>query len=159
MRDFQPKQPCVYLLASSPNGILYTGVTSALAQRVSLHKQKLVEGFTKRYGVTHLVYYAMHETMDAAIRRESQIKKWKRTWKVGLRKSKDDSLKPTWMAAFAAMTVVVRRPTNDADIDVLSILSSWPRRRPSTWTSTNRLSMFSLGVGWAVRYFAGRFVE
>ena len=65
-----------------PNGILYAGVTSDLANRVSLHKQKLTDGFTKRYGVTQLVYYEMHETMDAAIRRESQIKKWKRTWKV-----------------------------------------------------------------------------
>jgi putative endonuclease len=100
MRDFQPKQPCVYLLASSPNGILYTGVTSALAQRVSLHKQKLVEGFTKRYGVTHLVYYEMHETMDAAIRRESQIKKWKRTWKVGL----IEQMNPEWRDLFDETT-------------------------------------------------------
>jgi putative endonuclease len=84
MHDYRPKQPCVYLLASDPNGVLYTGVTSDLAQRVSLHKQKLIDGFTKRYGVTRLVYYEMHETMDAAIRRESQIKKWKRTWKVRL---------------------------------------------------------------------------
>jgi len=82
MRDFQPKQPCVYLLASRPNGILYAGVTSALTNRMALHKQKLIEGFTKRYGVTRLVYYEMHKTMDAAILRESQIKKWKRAWKV-----------------------------------------------------------------------------
>ncbi|MGQ0457658.1 MAG: GIY-YIG nuclease family protein [Hyphomicrobium sp.] len=84
MRGFHPKQPCVYLLASAPNGVLYAGVTSNVAQRASLHEQKLVDGFTKRYGVTRLVYYEMHATMDDAIRRESQIKKWKRAWKVRL---------------------------------------------------------------------------
>ncbi len=84
MREFCPKQPCVYLLASAPDGVLYAGVTSALAHRMSLHRQKLIEGFTKRYGVTRLVYYEMHETMDVAIRRETQIKKWKRAWKVRL---------------------------------------------------------------------------
>jgi putative endonuclease len=100
MRDFQPKQPCVYLLASAPNGILYAGVTSDLANRVSLHKQKLTDGFTKRYGVTQLVYYEMHETMDAAIRRESQIKKWKRTWKVRL----IEQMNPEWRDLFDETT-------------------------------------------------------
>jgi len=55
MWDRRPKQPCVYLLASGQNGVLYAGVTSDLAQRVSLHRQKLVEGFTQRYDVTQLV--------------------------------------------------------------------------------------------------------
>jgi putative endonuclease len=100
MQDFQPKQPCVYLLASRPNGVLYAGVTSALAQRVSLHKQKLIEGFTKRYGVTLLVYYEMHDTMDAAIRRESQIKKWKRAWKVRL----IEQMNPEWRDLFDELT-------------------------------------------------------
>ncbi len=77
MREYRPKRPCVYLLASRRDGVLYAGATSDLVKRVSLHKQKLVEGFTQRYGVTQLVYYEMHETMDQAIRRESQIKKWK----------------------------------------------------------------------------------
>jgi putative endonuclease len=96
MREFEPKQPCVYLLASCPNGVLYAGVTSALAQRVSLHKQKLIEGFTKRYGVTLLVYYEMYDTMDTAIRRESQIKKWKRAWKVRL----IEQMNPEWHDLF-----------------------------------------------------------
>jgi putative endonuclease len=100
MQDYRPKQPCVYLLASRPDGVLYAGVTSDLAQRVSLHKQKLVDGFTKRYGVTHLVYYEMHETMDAAIRRESQIKKWKRAWKVRL----IGQMNPEWRDLFDEAT-------------------------------------------------------
>ena len=53
----RPKQPCVYLLASRVNGTLYIGVTSDLAGRMSLHKQKLVDGFTKKYNVHMLVYY------------------------------------------------------------------------------------------------------
>jgi putative endonuclease len=100
MRDFKPKKPSVYLLASGPSGVLYAGVTSALANRVSLHKQKLIEGFTKRYGVTQLVYYEMHETMDAAIRRESQIKKWKRAWKVRL----IEQMNPEWRDLFNVRT-------------------------------------------------------
>ena len=100
MRNERSKQPCVYLLASRPNGVLYAGVTSDLAQRMSLHKQKLVDGFTKRYDVTQLVYYEMHETMDAAIRRESQIKKWKRAWKVRL----IEQMNPQWRNLFDEAT-------------------------------------------------------
>ena len=76
------RQPCVYLLASKRNGTLYTGVTSNLVKRVWEHKQHVVEGFTKKYGVDLLVWYEIHETMESAIRREKAIKNWKRTWKV-----------------------------------------------------------------------------
>ena len=62
------KNPCVYILASRRNGTLYIGVTSDLPQRVALHKQDLIEGFTKKYRVHCLVYYEMHPTMEAAIR-------------------------------------------------------------------------------------------
>ena len=78
------KQPCVYILASRRNGILYIGVTSALVDRMAIHSQDLLDGFTKKYGVHMLVYYEMHETMDAAILRESRMKKWHRAWKVRL---------------------------------------------------------------------------
>ena len=76
------RQPCVYLLASKPNGTLYTGVTSNLVKRVWEHKQHLVEGFTRRYGVDRLVWYEVHESMISAISREKAIKKWTRAWKV-----------------------------------------------------------------------------
>jgi putative endonuclease len=78
------KQPCVYLLASGRNGTLYVGVTSNLLTRVWVHKQGLVDGFTKRYGVHTLVWYEMHESMDLAIQREKAIKEWKRRWKLEL---------------------------------------------------------------------------
>ena len=87
-----PKQPCVYILASKRNGTLYVGVTSDLFLRTGLHKQDLIEGFTKRYGVHRLVYYEMHETMDDAIRREKRLKKWNRAWKIRL----IESMNPEW---------------------------------------------------------------
>ena len=66
---FRMKCPCVYVLASRRNGTLYIGVTSDLPNRVSLHRQDLIEGFTKKYRVHLLVYCEMHPTMEAAIRR------------------------------------------------------------------------------------------
>lgn len=96
MRKWHKKQPAAYVLASRPNGVLYVGVTSDLFDRVGIHKQDLLGGITKRYGVHCLVYYEMHETMDAAIRRESQIKKWKRAWKVRL----IQEMNPDWRDLF-----------------------------------------------------------
>ena len=78
------KQPCVYLLASRRNGTLYVGVTSDLVKRVWEHKEDLADGFTKRYAVHTLVWYELHESMEAAIRREKAIKEWKRRWKLEL---------------------------------------------------------------------------
>jgi putative endonuclease len=57
------RQPAVYILASKPNGTLYIGVTSDLVKRVWEHKNDLVDGFTKRYGVHRLVYYELHDDM------------------------------------------------------------------------------------------------
>ena len=86
------RQPCVYLLASKPNGTLYAGVTSHLVKRVWEHKNHAVEGFTRRYRVSTLVWYEVHETMDAAIRREKAIKNGRRAWKIrGIEK-----MNPEW---------------------------------------------------------------
>lgn len=76
------RQPCVYILASKRNGVLYAGVTSNLLKRVWEHKNKVVQGFTQKYGVHILVWYEMHVTMEAAIQREKAIKNWKRAWKI-----------------------------------------------------------------------------
>lgn len=78
------KQPCVYLLASKRNGTLYVGVTSDLVKRVWEHKSHVVDGFTKQYGVDHLVWYEVHETMESAIQREKALKEWQRAWKLKL---------------------------------------------------------------------------
>lgn len=78
------KQPCVYILASGPNGTLYVGVTSDLAARVWQHRSDLIDGFTKKYRVHDLVYFELHADMPAAIQREKQIKEWRRQWKLRL---------------------------------------------------------------------------
>jgi putative endonuclease len=92
MYDRQEKEPCVYILASERNGVLYVGVTSELSDRVSLHKQGFYEGFTKKHKVHRLVYFECHETMEQAIRREKQMKRWNRAWKVRL----IEHLNPEW---------------------------------------------------------------
>ena len=74
----------MYLLASKPYGTLYVGVTSDLLRRVCEHKSKAVPGFTARYGVDTLVWFEAHDSIEAAIRREKQIKEWKREWKFNL---------------------------------------------------------------------------
>jgi putative endonuclease len=94
------RNPCVYILASRRNGTLYVGVTSDLPQRVTLHKQNLVGGFTKKYHVHQLVYCETHRTMDAAIRREKQIKEWRRLWKIRL----IENMNPEWIDLFDKIT-------------------------------------------------------
>ncbi|HEY9344735.1 MAG TPA: GIY-YIG nuclease family protein [Inquilinus sp.] len=74
----------VYIMASRKDGVLYTGVTSNLPKRVWEHRNKIVPGFTTRYGVGRLVWAERHDDAEAAIRREKQIKKWRRAWKVEL---------------------------------------------------------------------------
>lgn len=86
------KTPCVYMLANKRNGTLYVGVTSNLPQRVWQHKNDLVEGFTRRYGVHALVWYEVHETMEIAIAREKTIKEWQRQWKIDL----IEAMNPEW---------------------------------------------------------------
>jgi putative endonuclease len=86
------KQPAVYILASKRNGTLYLGVTSDLAKRIWEHKNNVLEGFSKRYGVHLLVWYELHETMESAIQREKQMKEWKRKWKLEL----IESVNPSW---------------------------------------------------------------
>ncbi len=86
------KIPCVYILASKWHGTLYVGVTSKLIKRVWEHKYSPVPGFAKKYNVKMLVFYEMHASMEAAIIREKQIKKWKRGWKIKL----IEKMNPVW---------------------------------------------------------------
>ena len=82
----------VYILASERNGTLYVGITNNLVKRVWEHKNKKIEGFTKKYEVHHLVYYEIHENPESAIKREKQLKKWNRLWKIRLIEEKN----PEW---------------------------------------------------------------
>ena len=74
----------VYILASKRNGTLYIGVTNDLLRRVYEHKNDLVEGFPKRYGVHMLVYYEQYNSAESAIQREKSLKFWRRKWKIRL---------------------------------------------------------------------------
>jgi putative endonuclease len=72
----------VYILASRSNGTLYTDVTNDVLGRTWEHKNDLVEGFTRKYGVHTLVWFESHNDISAAIAREKQIKGWNHAWKV-----------------------------------------------------------------------------
>ncbi len=74
----------IYLLTSERNGTLYIGVTNDLKRRIHEHKQKLIKGFTEKYNVSNLVWYEQTEDINSAIKREKEIKKWNRDWKVKL---------------------------------------------------------------------------
>jgi len=90
------RSPAVYLLASAKRGTLYIGVTSNPVQRIWQHREHLARGFTDRYGVTRLVWYELHETMESAILREKRIKKWKREWKIELIEATNPDWRDLW---------------------------------------------------------------
>ena len=74
----------VYIMTNRPNGTLYLGVTSDIVRRAWEHREGLLEGFTKRYRLTRLVYAERHDEIAAAIQRERTMKHWPRAWKVNL---------------------------------------------------------------------------
>jgi putative endonuclease len=74
----------VYIMTNRPNGTLYVGVTSDLARRAHEHRSGAVDGFTRQYGLTRLVYAEPHDDIREAIPREKPIKSWRRAWKVRL---------------------------------------------------------------------------
>ena len=77
-------EPAIYILASGARGTLYIGSTTNLMQRLHQHREGLIEGFTRRYGVRRLVHFEMYDTIGAAIVRERQLKEWRRAWKIEL---------------------------------------------------------------------------
>jgi len=82
----------VYILASRKNGTLYIGVTNDLATRVQAHRDGTASVFTKRYGVTRLVWYEEYPIVPLAIQRETSLKRWKREWKIAL----IEKVNPEW---------------------------------------------------------------
>ena len=86
------KQPTVYIMTNRRKGTLYIGVTSNLIQRDWQHKNKVADGFTKKYGCNLLVYYEIHGTMESAILREKQLKGGSRQKKIAL----VESMNPDW---------------------------------------------------------------
>ena len=103
--------PAIYILASARNGTLYVGVTSSIEDRISIHKQDLLQGFTRKYGVHTLVYFDFHETMDDAIKREKRLKKWNRQWKLRL----IESMNPEWVDLYDTY----RHAVEEAPADII----------------------------------------
>ncbi len=86
------KKGYIYVLTNRRNGTLYVGVTSDLVKRIAQHKQKVVDGFSAKYGLNMLVYYEEYSTIEDAIWREKQIKSWSRKKKLIL----IESINPDW---------------------------------------------------------------
>jgi putative endonuclease len=86
----------VYVLASARHGTLYIGVTNDLIRRIYEHKVKAVPSFASRYGVDKLVWFEIYDSAEATIRREKEIKKWKRDWKIRL----IEETNPDWIDLF-----------------------------------------------------------
>jgi putative endonuclease len=82
----------VYILASRRNGTLYVGMTDDLVKRIWMHRNGVLSGFTKEYGVKMLVWYEQHDTRAAALMRERQLKRWNRAWKLRI----TEEMNPTW---------------------------------------------------------------
>lgn len=86
----------VYIICNKRNGTLYIGVTSDLKQRVYQHKNGVFEGFSKKYHLSLLVWYEVHDDISSAIVREKQIKKWERKWKLRI----IEEMNPEWKDLF-----------------------------------------------------------
>ncbi len=87
----------VYILASRRNGTLYVGVTNDLIRRVQEHREGLVPGFTRKYGVKLLVYFEVHHDINVAILREKRIKRWHRKWKLELIEAHNPQWRDLWL--------------------------------------------------------------
>lgn len=74
----------VYILTNEKNGTLYIGITSNLIKRIQQHRNKIADGFTKRYNIYKLIYYEQTENINSALIREKALKKWNRNWKIRL---------------------------------------------------------------------------
>ena len=82
----------VYMVTNKKDGTIYTGVTSNLPKRIWEHKNGVVEGFTKKYKLKMLVWFEEHDRAENAIKRERQIKEWKRDWKI----NRISEMNPEW---------------------------------------------------------------
>ena len=87
------KTYAVYILTNYNETTFYIGVTGNLPKRISEHKNKVVEGFTKKYNVDKLVYYEITNDVESAINREKQLKRWHRQWKINLIKEMNPEFK------------------------------------------------------------------
>ena len=88
----ESRQYYVYIFTNKTNKVLYIGVTNDLERRIFEHKNKIVEGFTKKYNLNKLIYYEVTKDISSAIEREKQLKNWHRDWKINW----VNSFNPMW---------------------------------------------------------------
>ena len=89
----------VYIMASRRNGTFYVGVTNDIARRAYEHRNGVGAAFTRKYGVTRLVWYEHYADVNEAIAREKQLKKWERRWKLEL----IEAMNPDWTDLYEAL--------------------------------------------------------
>ncbi len=82
----------VYIITNKKDGTLYIGVTSDLKKRIWQHKNKIIEGFSKKYNLTKLVYFEIYDEYWEAANREKRMKKWNRDWKI----KRIEEVNPNW---------------------------------------------------------------
>ena len=133
------RQPCVYILASGKRRTLYIGVTSNVLKRIWEHRNDVVEGFTKEYGVHSLVWLECHPTMESAITRETALKSWHRGWKLRL----IENANPEW------------RDIYDELVSGSFNMDSGLRRNDSTyWSCSHRAELGRAGHCAGAAHFA-----
>ena len=86
----------VYIVTNKRNGTVYIGVTGDLVRRTWQHRTGAVPGFTKRYGLKRLVWYELHDSIEAAIQREKTMKSWPRQWKRNVIEERNPRWRDLW---------------------------------------------------------------
>jgi putative endonuclease len=89
----------VYMMSNCWHGTIYTGVSSNLPERARQHREGLIKGFTRKYGLKRLVWFEPHSDMPSAIQREKSLKKYKREWKINLIERDN----PYWIDLYPAL--------------------------------------------------------
>ncbi len=107
------RTPCVYIVASGYNLAIYVGVTSNLVGRIMQHRAGRFDGHTKKYGIHRLVYFEVAETMESAIAREKQLKRWRREWKRNLIERQN----PMWNDLAVGLGLEPLRALSDGPVD------------------------------------------
>jgi len=120
-----------YIMASRPFGVIYIGMTSNLYERSRLHREGVIDGFSKRYGCNLLVWYEAHDLVLSAIHREKALKRWKRAWKMQLIEQSN----PEWVDLYPSLcgwTLDPRvKPEDDGEGSVARFLANLARHPDS----------------------------
>jgi putative endonuclease len=113
----------VYIM-SNKSKTLYIGVTNDLARRIYEHKNKMIDGFTKRYNLSVLIYFEVFNSVEDAIRREKQLKNWHRRWKINLIESINKDWKD-YLMNLKSESEMLKRVQHDIIAFIVSMSTIW----------------------------------